>query len=276
MALRSTVRNVIKSWEGIKEPNHGDILKIYNDHKPLARGYTVKKTDAWCATTVSAVAIVCGLDIPLECSCPKMIEGFKKRNQWKDGAYIPKTGDIIFYDWDGDKVSDHVGIVTECDGTTIHVMEGNKNDAVSPRTLAVGNKTIYGYGLPVYEDETLPTTAPAPTATMYVVVPGDTLTAIAKRFGTTVASLKELNGITNANMIKVGQVLKLVAAEPKKTYLTVCTNSAPLRIRKTPNGTTIYSVPKGEKVEYLGETSGTWKKIRYNTVEGWCSNLYLR
>jgi murein DD-endopeptidase MepM/ murein hydrolase activator NlpD len=53
--------------------------------------------------------------------------------------------------------------------------------------------------------------APAPVSNggTYTVVKGDNLTKIASRFGTTVAKLVELNKIKNANLITVGQVLKL-------------------------------------------------------------------
>jgi murein DD-endopeptidase MepM/ murein hydrolase activator NlpD len=51
--------------------------------------------------------------------------------------------------------------------------------------------------------------APAPTAATYTVVAGDNLTKIAKRYGTTVKALVALNGIKNANLINVGQVLKI-------------------------------------------------------------------
>jgi len=53
-----------------------------------------------------------------------------------------------------------------------------------------------------------PTTKPVTTGT-YTVKSGDNLTKIAKANGTTVAKLTELNGIKNANLINVGQVLKL-------------------------------------------------------------------
>jgi murein DD-endopeptidase MepM/ murein hydrolase activator NlpD len=43
----------------------------------------------------------------------------------------------------------------------------------------------------------------------YTVVSGDNLTKIARAHGTTVAKLVALNGIKNANLINVGQVLKL-------------------------------------------------------------------
>lgn len=43
----------------------------------------------------------------------------------------------------------------------------------------------------------------------YTVVAGDTLTKIAREHGTTIGVLKALNGIQNANLIYIGQVIKL-------------------------------------------------------------------
>ena len=48
-----------------------------------------------------------------------------------------------------------------------------------------------------------------PIADTYTVVKGDNLTRIAARYGTTVAELVRINAIKNANLINVGQVLKL-------------------------------------------------------------------
>jgi murein DD-endopeptidase MepM/ murein hydrolase activator NlpD len=49
----------------------------------------------------------------------------------------------------------------------------------------------------------------APAAGTYTVKKGDNLTKIAKANNTTVAKLVGLNGIKNANLIQIGQVLKL-------------------------------------------------------------------
>jgi LysM repeat protein len=46
-------------------------------------------------------------------------------------------------------------------------------------------------------------------ANNYVVAAGDTLSAIAVRYGTTVYALCALNGISNPNQIRSGQVLRL-------------------------------------------------------------------
>lgn len=47
----------------------------------------------------------------------------------------------------------------------------------------------------------------------YAVVSGDTLSAIAKKFDTTVSQLAEWNNISNVNQINVGQVLKVAESE---------------------------------------------------------------
>jgi putative chitinase len=49
--------------------------------------------------------------------------------------------------------------------------------------------------------------APAPWPGTYIVQRGDTLTAIAWRFGTTVWAIAQANGIWNPNFIYVGQRL---------------------------------------------------------------------
>ncbi|MDQ2688723.1 MAG: LysM peptidoglycan-binding domain-containing protein, partial [Chloroflexota bacterium] len=54
-----------------------------------------------------------------------------------------------------------------------------------------------------------PTPVPAapPQQQTYTVQQGDTLAAIAQRFGTTTAALQQANGIDDPNQITVGQVL---------------------------------------------------------------------
>ena len=157
-------KNIIaqaKAWLGCKESDgsHKKIIDTYNNHKPLARGYKVKYTDAWCATFVSACAIKCGYTdiIPTECGCDEMIKLFKKLNSWvENDSYIPKPGDIIFYDWQdngiGDNIgaADHVGIVENVINNVIVVIEGNKNNAVERREIQINGRYIRGFGVPKY------------------------------------------------------------------------------------------------------------------------------
>jgi hypothetical protein len=162
---RSKIVDQAKSWIGRKESDgsHKEIIDVYNGHKPLARGYKVTYTDAWCATFVSACAIKCGYTeiIPTECSCEQMISLFKKLGVWvENDAYTPSAGDIIFYDWQDNGVgdnagrSDHVGIVEKISGNTLVIIEGNCSDSVKRRTLKVNGQYIRGYGIPKYTAET--------------------------------------------------------------------------------------------------------------------------
>lgn len=160
--IRQKVVNQAKSWLGCKESDgsHRKIIDLYNSHKPLARSYAVKYTDAWCATFVSATSIACGYTdiMPTECGCGKMIELYQKLGRWEENdAYKPESGDVVFYDWDDNGVgdnkgaSDHVGIVEKVVGTTITVIEGNCSNSVKRREIQVNGRYIRGYGLPAFE-----------------------------------------------------------------------------------------------------------------------------
>jgi len=74
----------------------------------------------------------------------------------EEDAYVPQPGDYIFYDWDDKGMGDcagwpeHVGIVESIHDNIIRVVEGNKEDAVGYRQIAVNGKYIRGYGTPDY------------------------------------------------------------------------------------------------------------------------------
>ena len=157
-----------QTWLGCKESDgtHKQIIDVYNSHKPFARGYAMKYTDAWCAAFVSAVSIKLGYTdiMPTECNCYYMIELYKKLGRWIENENrTPNSGDILFYDWQDDGVGDnkgvpdHVGIVEKVSGNTITVIEGNYKDGVYRRTLKVNGKNIRGYGLPKYDIESTTT-----------------------------------------------------------------------------------------------------------------------
>lgn len=216
--IRQKVVDQAKSWLGRKESNgtHKEIIDAYNAHTPRARGYKVKYTDEWCATYVSAVAIKCGLTdiMPTECSCSKMIELHKKLGQWMEtDSYTPKIGDIIMYDWEDSGKGEnrnqpnHVGIVVAISGKNMTIIEGNKNEAVAYRTVAVNGKYIRGYCLPNYKSKATASTV------RYTVKSGDSLWAIAKKQlgnGSRWSEISKLNGL-KSTIIRPGQVLKIPA-----------------------------------------------------------------
>lgn len=180
---RNKVIEVMNLWLGATtgSPMHKTILDIYNGYKPLPRGYKMKVSDAWCAATVSACAIALGYTdiIPPECSCGKMIDLLKARDEWVEADdYIPQTGDIIFYYWEDTGAGDcnahasHVGFVEACDGKTIIAIEGNYNNAVRKRKIAVNGRYIRGFGVPNYDDNT------TDTQQFYKAKSGDTISKL--------------------------------------------------------------------------------------------------
>lgn len=156
----------MESWSGLnaRDGSHKKILDIYNKYKPLPNGYTVKTTDNWCATAVSAAFIDCGYaDVfPLECSCGRMIEKAKKMGIWvENDAYIPSPGDAILYDWsdsgkgDNSGWPDHIGMVRSVNANTgiMKVIEGNYGKAVKTRTIGINGRYIRGYITPKFDPE---------------------------------------------------------------------------------------------------------------------------
>lgn len=159
--LRLKVANMAMSYVGAKEIDGSfkPIIDIYNQIKPLPRGYRMAYNDPWCAAFVSVIASLCGLlpIMPAECACDIMIGKYKALGRWiEDDNYPAKVGDVVFYDWDdsgnGDNVgsSDHVGIITKVDGNTYFVTEGNMSDSVGTRKISRNQKFIRGFGVPDY------------------------------------------------------------------------------------------------------------------------------
>lgn len=153
--LVQTARKYLGAAEG--GALHREIIDVYNGITPLPRSFKMTYSLAWCATFVSAMAIKCGMAniIPRECSCFYQVEQFQKMERWQENDnYIPKPGDIIYYDWQDSGVGDntgepdHVGIVETVSEGSICVIEGNYHDTVDKRYIRVGGKNIRGYGLP--------------------------------------------------------------------------------------------------------------------------------
>lgn len=107
----------------------------------------------WCACFVGWCANKCGyLDtiIPKFAGCSTGVHWFKARNQWAERTITPEPGMIIFFDWDGDGVPDHTGIVEKSENTCVYTIEGNTSDSCRRRQYTVGDSQIFGYGIPAY------------------------------------------------------------------------------------------------------------------------------
>ena len=146
-------------WASLSVPGGGsdDIVTVALSQvgnvggQPYWSWYGFSSRVEWCACFVSWCSEQCGYIesgiMPKFSYCPTGVEWFRSRGQWLDRNSIPPAGSIIFFDWGGDGVADHVGIVESCDGSTVYTIEGNANNAVKPLSYAVGNYRIMGYGM---------------------------------------------------------------------------------------------------------------------------------
>ena len=166
-ATESTVRakavSLADSYIGCVrgDSKHKKIIDTFNTVQP--DGWPMNYIAAWCATFVSAIAILLfGKDkaktyFPLSANCYNIIKRAKDKGIWVESdSYVPSPGDWIIYDWDDNGVGedvtgyDHVGIVKSVSGGKITVIEGNRNDKCAYRTINVNGRYIRGFVHPNY------------------------------------------------------------------------------------------------------------------------------
>lgn len=96
------------------------------------------------------------------------------------------------------------------------------------------------------------TPGPTPTGPQtYTVQPGDTLFRIARRFGTSVDTLVRLNGLANADVLYVGQILLINPAAPTQPPVTPPPTTTP------PSETITYTVQPGDTLGRIALRFGT-------------------
>ena len=114
----------------------------------------------WCAMFASFCIHYADVEgMPLEMSCLSWIEELRALNLYRPARsgdpqqqYIPCAGDLVFYDWEQDGISDHVGLVvqvtpvTEEEPARLITLEGNVEDRVQYMSYALDNPVILGFG----------------------------------------------------------------------------------------------------------------------------------
>lgn len=118
---------------------------------------------------------------------------------------------------------------------------------------------------------------------VYVVVKGDTLTKIAKQFGTTIQAIANANNIANVNLINIGQRLTIPTnnnAQVNKTKTITANSGLILREKATTNSNRLGAYTKGTKVTVIAENIAnangfTWDKVQVNGKTGYMANKYL-
>ena len=104
----------------------------------------------WCACFITWCGEQCGYVrsnlLPMTSSPWVQMEFFKEKGQWMAGGTEPSPGMIVFYDYYGNGMPDHVGIIERVEGNTVYSIEGNWGDSVQRVTRILGDPEVLGYG----------------------------------------------------------------------------------------------------------------------------------
>ena len=106
----------------------------------------------WCGMFVSFCLHYSGIPqeaMPQFAACATWVNELTEREMYRPvGGELPDPGDLIFFDFDGDGTSDHVGIVTAADETKgLDAIEGNSEDKVARCHYDWDDEKLLGYGL---------------------------------------------------------------------------------------------------------------------------------
>ena len=102
----------------------------------------------WCAMYVAFCLHYAGIPtdtVPVNAGCQAWIVSLKEAGLYRDTSYTPVPGDVVFFDYEQDGHSDHVGIVEAVTDDSISTIEGNAADQVLRKTYSRGDATICGY-----------------------------------------------------------------------------------------------------------------------------------
>ena len=123
--------------------------------QPYWSWYGFNSRVEWCAIFVSWVSNEAGYIekgiMPKFSGCSTGVNWFKAMGQWQTKEYVPKEGDIIFFDWEVDGQVNHVGIVEKVENNIIYTIEGNStNDTCRKKQYIINSDVIFGFGTPAY------------------------------------------------------------------------------------------------------------------------------
>ena len=107
----------------------------------------------WCAMFISFCLFYSEITedfFPYDCGTVTWVNSLLEDGLYSDAEnYAPKPGDIVFFDWEGDELADHVGIVFEADeeNDIITTIEGNHSNTVKKWEYHFTDSHILGYGV---------------------------------------------------------------------------------------------------------------------------------
>ena len=116
---------------------------------------------AWCAYFISWCASQAGIPssiVPRLGNCVTLTDWYQSRSIYysRSSGYIPKPGDMVFFNWSGGSSAQHIGIVTGVSGGSLYTIEGNTDGSegymCNGRTRELNASYVLGYGVPKYND----------------------------------------------------------------------------------------------------------------------------
>ncbi|MGI6679245.1 MAG: LysM peptidoglycan-binding domain-containing protein [Dehalobacterium sp.] len=175
---------------------------------------------------------------------PQPEYGFSQDSDWENTrspirVYIVQPGDTLF-------------AIAQRFGTTVNAIV-TLNNIQNPDQITPGQRLLIFTPGPTPAPTPAPTPTPRPPRT-YVVQPGDTLFAIARRFGTTVEAIVELNNIADPDDIAPGQRLLIPQPTPTPSPTPTPTPRPPRTYVVQP-GDTLFAIARrfGTTVEAIVE-----------------------
>lgn len=158
MGTAQGIIDVARSYLGMTEddPRFVEMIDYYNEHTD---GYDMTLWDEWCACFASVCSIKSGnahlTGTSVNCATFRSI--WREKGIYRERWETPKPGWFIDYDWQQDGIPDHIGIVVDCDGSTIHVIEGNTDgEMCAEHWIPVRSWSISCFGAPDYEEDDMP------------------------------------------------------------------------------------------------------------------------
>jgi len=139
-----------KTYKSINKIEKNKLVDFYNDNcidlVKKSRHYRMGYQDSWCAMFASVCAFKTGLkSFPYEVSVYQMCLLAKESKTFNNDVSSVKQGDLIIYNWNGDYIPDHVGIVDSVKNGVITTIEGNYNRSVNSRVLSAHSHSINGF-----------------------------------------------------------------------------------------------------------------------------------
>lgn len=142
---RESVINIAQSFIGYTEDANGNTIFGNEFGMPDAE---------WCHLFVTYCYNHAGFGnrIPQVAYCPYGVDWFLGHDTYyfySKYQYEPRTGDVIYFDWNYNDSPNHVGLVLDYDGETVTTIEGNTGEPeqVMVKYWNAGSDYIMGYGV---------------------------------------------------------------------------------------------------------------------------------